>query len=172
VLFGVVTQSPNPILPSTGEVIWSVISFVILLAVLVKFAFPPVASMMAKRSDKIRDDLEAAETARRDAERIVEERRAELGRAREEGQRIIEDARATGEALRQEAVAEAQREAQLVREQAQLQVAAERSRLVLELRGELAGMAIELSTRILAHELASSEVDPLVESFLAEADSE
>jgi F-type H+-transporting ATPase subunit b len=172
VLFGVVTQSPNPILPSTGEIIWSVISFAILLVLLVKFAFPPVASMMAKRSDKIRDDLEAAETARRDAERLLAERREELGRAREEGQRIIEDARATGEALRQEAVAEAQREAQIVRDQAQLQMAAERSRLILELRSDLAGMAIELSTRILAHELAASEVDPLVESFLAEADSE
>lgn len=48
----VVTQSPNPILPSTGEIVWSVISFVILLVVLAKVAFPPVARMMAQRDRK------------------------------------------------------------------------------------------------------------------------
>jgi RNA polymerase-binding transcription factor DksA len=77
-VLGVVTQSPNPILPSTGEIIWSVISFAILLALLVKFAFPPVAGMLQKRSEKIRTDLEAAEAARREAEALAAQLREAL----------------------------------------------------------------------------------------------
>jgi F-type H+-transporting ATPase subunit b len=168
-VLGVVTQSPNPILPSTGEIIWSVISFAILLALLVKFAFPPVAGMLQKRSEKIRTDLEEAEAARREAEALAAERRQALEEARAEGQRIIEDARATGAALREEALRAAQQEASALKEQANRQLAAERARLVLELRTELAATAVDLAGRILAKELAHDEVDPLVEQFLQES---
>ena len=171
-LFGVATQSPNPILPSTGEIIWSVISFAILLLLLVKYAFPPVAQMMNKRSEKIRGDLEAAEVARTEAEATLLARRQELDNARQEGQRIIEDARATADALGEQIVQEARREGEALREQAQAQIEAERSRLVLELRSDLASMAVELSSRILAQELSNMDVDPLVEAFISEAGQE
>lgn len=145
------------------------ISFAILLALLVKFAFPPVAGMLQKRSEKIRADLEAAETARREAEALDAERRAALENARAEGQRIIEDARATGQALREEAVRAAQQEANAIKEQADRQLEAERARLVLELRTELSATAVELAGRILAKELSGDEVDPLVQQFLQES---
>jgi F-type H+-transporting ATPase subunit b len=163
----VVTQSPNPILPSTGEVIWSVISFVILLAILVKYAFPPVAKMLEKRSSTIRADLEAAEAARREAEALLRQRQNELASAKDEARRIIEDARSTGESLRSEIVARAQDEAASIRAQGEAQLAAERNRLVNELRQEMVDTAIVLASRIVAREIERENVDPLVEVFLS-----
>ncbi len=170
-MLAAVSQSFNPILPSAGEIIWSVLSFAILLVVLAKFAFPPVAAMMNKRSERIREDLEAAEQARREALALKAQREEELAGARMEAQRIVEDARLLAEQMKGEIVARGHQEIEASKAQNEALLAAERGRVVLELRAELAGLAIELSSRILAHELERSEVDPLVEAFLAEADA-
>ncbi len=167
-LFGVVTQSPNPILPATGEIIWSVISFVILVVVLAKVAYPPVAKMMAKRSETIRSDLEEAEHTKREAELLREEASKRLEGARDEAQRILQDAREVGESLRAEAVAKANEEASQIIGAARTSLGAERSRLVAELRAETTGLALELARRIIAAEIDRASVDPLIEQFIAE----
>lgn len=166
-----VSQSFNPILPSAGEIIWSVLSFAVLLVVLVKVAFPPVAAMMSKRSERIREDLEAAEQARREAAELLAQREGELAGARVEAQRIIDDARVLAEQLKSEIVGRGHQEVEAYKAQNEAQLAAERNRVVLELRTEVAGLAIELASRILSQEIEQSEVDPLVEAFLAEADA-
>lgn len=169
-LEAVVTQSPNPILPSTGEIVWSVISFVILLVVLAKVAYPPLARMMAQRSDRIRADLEAADAARREAEALRAERERELQGAREEARRILDEARHTAEALRQEASERARAEAEAIRAQVEAQLAAERVQLVRSLRAEVADLAVDLAGKIVARELERSSFDPLIEAFLREAE--
>ncbi|MHB8190021.1 MAG: F0F1 ATP synthase subunit B [Ferrimicrobium sp.] len=171
-LVGVVQQSPNPILPSSGEMIWSVISFAILLVVLAKFAFPPIAKAMTRRSETIRNDLETAEQVRREAEAVLRQREVALGEARQQAHQIVEDSRAVGEALRAEAVARGEREVVVLHEQARAGLAAERSRLVIELRTETTALALELARRILVQEIERTSVDPLIEAFLQEASSE
>jgi F-type H+-transporting ATPase subunit b len=166
----VVTQSPNPILPSTGEIVWSVISFVILLVVLVKVAFPPVARMMAQRSERIRSDLEAADAARREAEALRAQREQELASAREDARRILDEARRTAEALREEILQRAREEAAAVRAQVESQLAAERTQVVRALRQEVGDLAVELAAKIIQSELERSTTDPLVAAFLREVE--
>lgn len=167
-LFGVITQSPNPILPATGEIVWSVISFAILLVVLGKVAFPPVSRMMAKRSEAIRSDLEEAERAKREAELLRHEASQRLEGARDEAHRILEEAREVGESLRAEALTRAHDEANQIVMAARASLSAERSRLVAELRAETTGLALDLAQRIIASEIDRAQVDPLIEQFIAE----
>src|SRR5258707_15566151 len=64
-------KAPSPILPATNEIIWGSISFVVLLILLSKFAWPALASGMAARADRIRSDLDAAETAKTEADQVL-----------------------------------------------------------------------------------------------------
>ena len=59
------------------ELIWGSLAFLIVLGVLVKFAFPTLKKTLQDRQDKIREDLEGAETAKAEAERERDDYRAE-----------------------------------------------------------------------------------------------
>ena len=86
-------EAPNPILPATDELVWGSISFAALLFLLYKFAYPQIRQMLENRTERIRSDLQAAETAKGEAEQILAEYRAQLNDARAEAGRIIEEAR-------------------------------------------------------------------------------
>src|SRR3954465_14471836 len=75
-------KAPSPILPAKNELIWGTISFVVLFALLYKFAWPGLKNGLEARTERIRSDLDAAETAKSDADRVLEEYRAQLADAR------------------------------------------------------------------------------------------
>lgn len=162
------TQSSNPILPSTPEVIWSVISFTLLMVLLVRFAFPPVKAAMDNRTRKIQDDLDSAENARVDAQRVLGEYKEQLNEAKKEATRIIEEARKTSEVLRRDLLNRAEQEGAELRVRHALELDAERARLLTELRLEMASLAIDIAERVLRAEVDRSAADLLVEQYLGE----
>lgn len=164
-------QSSNPIVPAPGEVIWSVVSFVVLMALLTKVAFPPVRKIMVARTEKIRLDIEGAEQARIDAEQVLSEYRKQLDEARKESGRLIEEARKTAEAIRDDLVAKAHEEAAEIKARADESLRAERDRVVAELKAQIGGLAVDLAGRIIEAEIERSSADPLVERFIAQVGS-
>ena len=66
-------EAPNPILPEVNEIIWGSLAFLILFAVMARYAYPAIKKVMEDRTAKIQGDIDAAETARSDAERELEE---------------------------------------------------------------------------------------------------
>ena len=56
-------QSKNPILPSGAEIVWGLISFVILFGVLSKFAYPALKKSMDARVDTITSNFTQKESA-------------------------------------------------------------------------------------------------------------
>lgn len=171
VIFGA-SQAFNPILPATGEVIWSVISFVVLLILLAKYAFPPVKKIMEERTAKIRGDIEAAESARAEAERTLAQYRSQLEEGRQEASRIIEEARKTAAAIREEHLQSALEEASEIKRRAEDALVIERARVASELRKEVGDLAVALAGRILSLEIEKASYDPLIEQFLLEVGAE
>ena len=160
--------SSNPILPATGEIIWSVLSFALLLVVLGKWAYPPVKKMMADRADKIRGDLDAADLARAEAQRTLEEYREQLAQARREATRILDEARQTGEALRADLLAKAEGDAANVRARNEEALRVDRQRVIAELRSEVGSLALELAEKIIDAEVDRAASQALIDTFISE----
>ena len=57
-------EAPSPILPETNEIIWGGAAFLILFVLMVKKGFPAVKGAMDARAEKIRSDLDAADSDR------------------------------------------------------------------------------------------------------------
>ena len=111
-------KAPSPILPAKNEIIWGSIAFVVLLGALYKFAWPSLIGGMNARSERIRSDLDAADTAKVDAETVLSEYMARLSDARNESARIIEEARQAADALRRDQEQRLQTELAQLRERA------------------------------------------------------
>src|SRR5215210_7833835 len=92
------------ILPAADELIWGGIAFVLVLFILNKFAFPALKKTVEEREQKIQSDLEAAESAKNEAEQEKKQYQEQIANARGEANRIIEEARQQAETVRKDLI--------------------------------------------------------------------
>ncbi len=161
-------ESSNPILPAVPEIIWSVLSFTLLIVLLGKFAYPPVKAILNNRTAKIQGDIDSAEKSRAEAERVLAEYREQLAEARREATRLIEEARKTAEVLRRDLLAKAEEEAGELRARNDEALRFERERISVELRDEMGRLAFDIAERVLQFELDRNSSSALIEQFLGE----
>jgi F-type H+-transporting ATPase subunit b len=164
-------EAPNPILPEWVELIVGGIVFLIVFAVLAKYAFPQLQKGLAARTEKIQGDLEHAEGPRRTAEQELAEYRAQLAGARDEANSIIEEARATAEQMRRDLQTRAEQESQAIVARAQEEIRAERDRVFQELRGQVGQIAVELAGRVVGQSLDERAHRRLIDEYIDEVAS-
>jgi F-type H+-transporting ATPase subunit b len=161
-------KSPNPLLPAWNEVIWGSLAFVVLLGGMWKFGLPAVQNMMHAREERIREDLERAESAKSESEEVLTQYQAQVADARGEAGRIIEEARQSADQVRRELLARADEEAAEVKARAEADISLQRERALAELRTDVASMSIELAERIVGRNLDRTTQMQLVDSFIDE----
>lgn len=161
----------NPLIPHLSEVIVGSIAFLVLLYVLGKFALPQFEQVYAERTDKIEGGLRRAEEAQAQAAALKTEYDEQLAGLRAEAARIRDDARAEGQQIKVELRAQAEDEAARIRQRGEEQLAAQREQAVRQLRGEISGLSVQLTERLLGAELSDpARRSSTVDSFLAELD--
>src|SRR5690606_26922040 len=101
-------EAPSPIMPETAEIVWGGLAFVLLFLLMWMFAFPAIRKGLDGRAERIRADLEAAETAKADATGVLADYQSQLADARAEAARIIEEARSTADSMRRDLAAKAE----------------------------------------------------------------
>jgi F-type H+-transporting ATPase subunit b len=164
-------EAPNPILPELNEIIWGGLAFVVLLALMWKFALPPVRKMMKDREDRIRGDLERAESARVEAETALEQYRQQLAEARNDALRIIEEAREDADRVRHERIAAVEDEIASLRARATDDVRLATERAMSDLRGKVAELSIELAEKVVERNLDRPTQEALIERYIDQVGS-
>jgi F-type H+-transporting ATPase subunit b len=159
-------KAKNPIIPEGKEIFWGAISFVIVLAVLWKFAFPAIKKALQDREDRIRDDLERAEAARTEAEASLEEYRRQLADARAEAGRIIEEARQAADQVRKDLIARAEADAADVRARARDDIRLATERAMTDLQTRVGNLSIELAERVVERNLDHDTQMALIENYI------
>ncbi len=147
------------------------VNFVILLVILYVFAYKPILRTMDQRSDKIREGLEAAETAREEMARSQADTQRALNEARLEGQKLIEQAREVAERFREEERDRAQREAEAIIARAREDIARERDAAIQEVRAHFADLAIAAAERIIERSLDRDAHSQLIAGVLDSGES-
>ena len=70
--------------PELGLSLWTLVTFLIVLFILKKYAFGRIAGLLDEQREAVRQNLESAEHAREEAERLLEEYKAQLADSRRE----------------------------------------------------------------------------------------
>lgn len=159
------------ILPAWQELIPAALAFLVLFALLAKFAFPAMKRMLQKRSDQIQDDLTKAEQAKLEAEGVLDDYRAQLANARGDAARIIEESRKQADELRRDVLAKAEDEARAIREAGARDVAGAVDSAKAELRQQVADLSIELAGRLVGAQLERSGHEALIDDFIRDLDA-
>jgi F-type H+-transporting ATPase subunit b len=162
-------KAPSPLKPENNEIIWGSLAFLVLLVAMWKWGIPAVRNMERTREERIRNDLEAAEKARTDAESEKAQYDRQIADARNEAGRIIDEARQSAETVRQDLIAKAEQDANEVRERAQADIANQRTQAIAQLKTDVAQLSIDLASRIVERNLDNDTNRQLVDSFIDQA---
>jgi F-type H+-transporting ATPase subunit b len=161
-------EEHNPLIPEPDELIFGTLAFLLVFAVLAKYAFPRISGAMKDRTDKIQGDLEKAESERQEAEGLLRRYEEQLKDARSEANRIIEESRKTAEQMRRDLLARAEDESRQIVARAQEEIRAERDRAFEELRAQVGSLSVELASRVVGSELDSERQRRLVDDYIDE----
>ena len=167
-----VVPGSSPILPAWPELIIGTIAFLIVFAVLAKVLLPRIQKTLAKRTDAIEGGIQKAEAAQAEANRTLDQYRAQLSEARHEAARLREEAKEQGAQIIAEMREQAQAEARRVTEAAQAQLAADRQQALAALRTEVGAISVELASKIVGESLSDeARQRRLVDRFLDELEA-
>lgn len=161
-----------PLISIDATLFWQMINFIILLFVFKKYFKKPLAEIMKKRLDIIKENLESAKTANQAAQLLNKEAQDELlqakaaatsminqatSRANIEEDRILADAKMHGHKI----IEQAQEEAKKIKKNAQ-------ESIVFEARQ----LSIDLAEKMLKEKIDSKIETALIDEFIAKVGEE
>ena len=154
--------------PETGLIFWTVVTFVVLLAILWKFAWNPILGALEAREQAIQRTIDDAERLQAEAGALLEQHRAKLAEARSEGNRVLDEARQAGERMKSEMLEKARAEADRVIERAHRQLELETEKALQDVRSRAADLALLAAERVLERSLSEADHRRLAEEAIAE----
>ena len=161
-------EAPSLIIPELDEIIWGGAAFLILFAFMWWKGFPAVKRAMDARSEKIRDDLDAADTAKADALRTKSEYEAQLSEAKAAAAAIIDEARGQADQLRQDLQARAEADVAEQRARAAADIESSRRQAIDDLRTDVAAIAVGAAERVVGASLDADVHRNLIDGYIDE----
>lgn len=165
--FGAAGVSEDPAEVKPDLAVYTFVIFLLLLAVLWKFAWGPIAAGLDKREQNIANHIAAAERSNEEAKRMLADYEKKLASAQDEVRAIIEEARRDADHTQQEILAKARSEAQAELERARREIDTATSHALRELAEKSTDLAIGLAGRIVQSELKPADHAKLIQDALA-----
>ncbi len=151
---------------NTGLIFWTVLIFLILMALLWKFAWPSILKSVEERERKIEKQLQDAERANAEAQRLLEEHRKQIATGRHEAQDILAKAKTVAQKERETLLAKAREEYDALLSRARKDIDAEKEKAILALRREAVELSIAAASRVIEANLDTEANRKLVSDFL------
>ena len=147
----------QPLLTLNWNLLFSLITVIVLILILKKFFFEKVHNFMMDRQKKIEDDFALAESKNQEADALKAEYQAEIEQAEHKKKEILAEAQTEAQAEAEKLIREAHSEATRIREENELAIAQRKEEAKRELENEIGELAVLAAQKILEKN-ATSEV--------------
>jgi F-type H+-transporting ATPase subunit b len=162
----------NPLVQvDPGLFIWTIVTFLILLTLLAKFAWRPLLEALENRQSAIRKSLDDAQQAKQELERVNQESAQIVNRARVDAEAIITQSRSDGDRLREEIRQKARAEADHIVKNAERQIQLETSRALEQIRREAVDLSVMIASKIIQRNLSKEDNERLIDEALRQVES-
>jgi F-type H+-transporting ATPase subunit b len=156
------------LLPRADLTLWTIVVFVVLLWLLRKVAWGPMLEGLRKREQTIQGNLEEAQRARTEAQRLRQQLQAEIDRAHEQVQSIIDQGRRDTQQTTEDMLTRARAEIQTERERLRREIDLARDHALQQLWSQAAQLATMISAKAIRRMLTVEDHRGLVEEAVAE----
>jgi F-type H+-transporting ATPase subunit b len=162
----------NPLVqPDPGLFIWTILTFLVLVALLARFAWRPLLEALERRQAAIAKSLEDAQRARQELERLQRESAEMMRQARVEAEAIVSRSRSDAEALREELKQKSRAEAAAIVKNAEKQIQLETARAIQQIRSETIDLSVAIASKILRRQVSKEDHEGLIEETLKQVET-
>ena len=153
----------NPLVtPDPGLFIWTILTFLVLVGLLAKFAWRPLLDALDRREKMIAGAVDDARKAREELERVQQDASRLLADARVEASAVLTRARGDAERFREEMRQKALSDAATLTRNAERQIEHETARAIQQLREEAVELSVAIASKLLKRDVSSADSDALV----------
>ena len=153
-----------------GLIIWTLITFGIVLLVLRRFAFGRIQGLIEERRERIREALDEADKARQEARELRELTRKEREEARAERDRVLEETRRQAQAQAEQARKQAEEDLRRRLDENQRALEAESRRLREEIRRDVVELTLLTAEKVTGKVLDADDQRRLIDQTIEEID--
>lgn len=146
--------------------IYTFVVFLLLMAVLIKFAWKPIVDGLAKREQTIAQMIEDARQSSKKAEQSLQQYQAKLAAAQEETRELMVRSRQEADALKDRILAEAQSAADREKERALADIRSARDSALQDIAQRSVDTAVKLASQIVRREVKPGEHTQLIRDAL------
>ena len=143
--------------PGIGLVFWMLITFVILLILLKKFAWGPILSAVTSREESIKNALESAEDAKKEMQNLQADNDKLLKEARAEREAMLKEAREIKEKLISDSKEQAKIEGDKIVAQAQAAIESEKKAAMADIKNQVAELSLAIAEKVIKQELSNKD---------------
>ena len=162
----------NPLVqPDPGLFLWTILTFLVLLVLLAKFAWKPLLALLDRREEMIRLSLDDAEKAKQELQRLQQESKEILSKARVEAQSILAKSRSEAEKLKGELRQEAKVQADSILRDAEKQIQVETEKALAVIKNEVVDLSLLVASKLIKKNLSKKDNQSLIEESLQQVES-
>jgi F-type H+-transporting ATPase subunit b len=150
-----------------GVIIWTVGIFLVLLAGLWWLGWPKILQMVEEREHRIQQQLDEAEKARAEAQKLLEEHKRIVAQSRADAQEILGKAKSAAQKEREVLLEKTREEQDLMLERARNEITAEKEKAVQALRREAVDLSIAAASKLIEKNLTGDANRKLVADYIS-----
>ncbi|MCL6098892.1 MAG: F0F1 ATP synthase subunit B [Bacteroidetes bacterium] len=159
-------KAGSPLDVNPGVILWTVVTFVALLLVLKKIAWKPILNSLSERENFIKESLEKADKAQKEAEKMIADNKVSLIKAEEEAQKIVDQSREYAEKLKSQILDESKVQAKKLIADAATEIERKNNEAFNKLKDQVADIAVHAAEKILRENLDKDKQIKLVNKYL------
>jgi len=157
----------NPLVQlDPGLFVWTILTFLVLLGVLAKFAWNPLLIMLKDREEHIRSSLDDAEKARAELERLNSEGEDIVNKARSEAQTILAEGKAAASKLKDETLNATKDQAKSILTEAEKQIRIEKDKAIEEIKSEVVDLSLSVAAKLIKKNISREDNQALIDDSL------
>lgn len=156
----------NPLEFDPDLAIVTAIVFLVLMAILWKFAWGPISEALDAREKSVADNIAAAAQQHEEAKRLLAEHQSQLSGTADQVKQMLDEARRDAETIKAQLLSEGQQAAEQEKERALRAIDAARDSALQSLAEKSVDTAVSLAGRIVNRQLSSEDQAKLISEAL------
>jgi len=153
----------NPLVqPDPGFFIWTILTFLVLAALLAKFAWRPMLAALDRRRQMVEQTVNDARKAKEDLEYVRQENAKILAGARVEAEAIVSRSRADADRLRAELREKAMADSAAILRNAERQIQQETAQAMQQIRREAVDLSLAVAGKLLRRNISKQDNEALI----------
>ncbi len=157
----------NPLVQlDPGLFVWTILTFLVLLGVLAKFAWNPLLKMLKDREELIRSSLDDAEKAKVELERLNVEGQDIVNKARSEAQTILAEGKTAASKMKDETLNAAKDQAKVILTEAKKHIRIEKDKAISEIKSEVVDLSLSVAEKLINKNISREDNQALIDESL------